>query len=228
MHIHTDGCMGVCAFGDCFLQCTICSINLTHFKVIHMGREILLGKSSKLWKEIKNVSAGEKEKVSKTSSVCHFNALPMSCLKPKQLKSPKRTVFCLKVLPEKEVLCYALHSGLMCAVQQKMLNFTFPKDEMPTRRGKKLHLWKKTQRPVLCLSSLPASFPQKERKHSAPQKMTECGLKYWKASHWVPAPARGAKALCEPFWVASHQLAPGYWESNRTTDASSLKLDMQG
>lgn len=106
-HIHIDGCIGVCAFGDCFLQCTISSINLTHFKVIHMGQEILLGKSSKLWKEIKTVSAGENEKVSKTSSVCHFNALPMSCLKPKQLKSPKRTVFCLKG-PSRErgaVLC---------------------------------------------------------------------------------------------------------------------------
>lgn len=107
MHLHIDGCMGVCAFGDCFLQCTICSINLTHFKVIHMGWETLLGKSSKLWKEIKNVSDGEKEKVSKTSSMCHFNALPTSRLKPKQLKSPKRTVFCLKG-PSRErgaVLC---------------------------------------------------------------------------------------------------------------------------
>lgn len=62
MHIPLERCMGVCAFGDCFLQCTICLINLTHFKVIRVGRETLLGKSSKLWKEIKKSLLGRKKK----------------------------------------------------------------------------------------------------------------------------------------------------------------------
>lgn len=33
-----------------------------------------------------------------------------------------------------------MHSGLKCDGQDKTLNSTFPKDEMPSPRGKKLHL----------------------------------------------------------------------------------------
>ena len=151
MHVHADRCMGVCAFWECFLQCTTCFDKRNSFQEhLHGSIKTFKETNSKLSKQIKK-SLSEKKKRSVKHHLCvitmHF---PWATLKPKQLKMPTRAFFHLKG-PSKArgaVLGFAFGPHVCRAGENAY--FYLPEGRDANSKGKKLHLWGKIKQKKTC------------------------------------------------------------------------------